>query len=58
MGSDDIPVKEPLHMVQCVYELMTMHSTVATGTSYYAGCSQREDSDDTALFVFDSACVV
>ena len=54
MGSDDIPVREPLHMVQCIYELMTMHSTVATGTSH-ARCSPRKgDSHDMALFL--SSC--
>lgn len=32
VSKDDLPVTEPLHMVQCIYELMRMHSVTATGT--------------------------
>jgi hypothetical protein len=31
MSADDLPVTDPLHMVQCIYELMRMHSVTATG---------------------------
>eukprot|EP00873_Tetraselmis_striata_P020094 jgi/Tetstr1/440358/TSEL_028694.t1 len=31
VSKDDLPVTEPLHMVQCIYELMRMHSVTATG---------------------------
>lgn len=31
LTDDDIPVKDPLHMVQCIYELMAMHSVKETG---------------------------